>query len=127
MHSTKIKELRVSQGLTRKQLATISGVHWRTICEVEKGADSTNTVLTKLYKSLGHELKPVKIKEHRAIYIDVPLGKKLNIDQFPYIHSAYGLKKIKDEVWGQYCFVVRCGWNYYNVTEEFYNNLLKNK
>ncbi len=36
MHSTKIKELRVSQGLTRKPLATISGVHWRTICEVEK-------------------------------------------------------------------------------------------
>jgi predicted transcriptional regulator len=62
MHSTKIKELRISQGLSRKQLAEISGVHWRTVDEVEKGSDSTNSVITKLYKSLGFELKPIKEK-----------------------------------------------------------------
>lgn len=127
MHSTKIKELRTSQGLSRKQLAELSGVHWRTIQEVEKGADNTNQVLTKLYKALGFDLKPIKQKMNKVKYIEAHLGKKLNIDQFDNVHSGYGLKRIKDEVWGQYCFVVRCGWNYYNVTEEFYNLIKSNR
>ena len=68
MIGEELKQIRISQGLSLRRLAELSGVGFTHIQRLEAGADASTSTLNKLCNVLGVELT-IKKKEWSSKYV----------------------------------------------------------
>jgi len=104
----KVKEIRKSKGLTRKELEKISGVNTTTIYEVENAKRPYSRSINKILNSLGYEYNPISgvdmVKDNPGILgggnqliHKNPSQMTMGLTDFRDSNDWYGLKVTREE------------------------------
>jgi len=56
----------------------------------------------------------------RCKYLQVAIGKSINISQYPNFSASGSIKGMKEKYYGKDALLVRCGSYIYNVPKEVY-------